>query len=605
VTSTREEIHALIQDRYEGCLVRPSYVLLLGDAEFIDTWYFDTNYSSSTASDFPYSNISGGLFDILPDMGLGRIPADTLEQAEAAVSKVIGYEQAPPLISSFYATAAIASQFQCCRSGAAAGTDQRAFIEESRRAAITLDAAGKQTEEIYTRSGAGTPARFFDGTLLPPDLASPYPWSGSTQDIVDAFNSGRFLIAHRDHGWEEGWINPQFGSDDVTASLSNGNLTPVVYSVNCASCFFDNELAGDDRGLPFGESYFCERIIREDDGAVGLIGDTRDSNTWSNTAFMRGLFDATWQANDPSYGGGAPLRRLSDIMSYAKLYTIAQIGAPSTVPGVEANFAVDTILLYHVFGDPTLDMWLENPNVLVLPGAAAVGLLTDRVVVKYPVEGAVVTAHQVRDGELVPLGRAIVRHGVAQVRLVNGITPGVPVRLSASFAGAISTELTTVAADLSVRIDRYPKTVWPGQEIGAMLRLKVTNHGPAIAPGTLDSTGTPRVPPAGYMVDLVLSSDNVMPAGLALLPLPAGIAYAEDGLLAGGRVSRTPDLPGRTAILLSASDPPGTDVGGVIPSGTPPGDYFLCARVDPGNLVPEMKESNNANCRKVTVVVRP
>jgi len=59
--------------------------------------------------------------------------------------------------------------------------------------------------------------------------------------------------------------------------------------------------------------------------------------------------------------------------------------------------------------------------------------------------------------------------------------------------------------------------------------------------------------------------------------------------LKGGRVSRTADLaPG--AFRQYA-------VGAGIPADTPPGDYFLCATVDPGGAVPESNEGNNTTCR--------
>jgi hypothetical protein len=59
-----------------------------------------------------------------------------------------------------------------------------------------------------------TPRHYFDGTPLPAELGpeSDFSWDGSTQDIIDAFNAGRFLIMHRDHGgpdqWEMGRLVP-------------------------------------------------------------------------------------------------------------------------------------------------------------------------------------------------------------------------------------------------------------------------------------------------------------------------------------------------------------------------------------------------------------
>jgi hypothetical protein len=104
-----------------------------------------------------------------------------------------------------------------------------------------------------------------------------------------------------------------------------------------------------------------------------------------------------------------------------------------------------------------------------------------------------------------------------------------------------------------------------------------------------------------YMIDLVLSSDTSMPSGFATVPEPPGVAYAEDGLLYGGRISRTQDVPAMTDLELSTSPPISSDIGGIIPQQAPLGDMYLCARIDTGEVVTESDETNNVFCRRVTI----
>ncbi|MDO8473498.1 MAG: C25 family cysteine peptidase [Dehalococcoidia bacterium] len=146
------------------------------------------------------------------------------------------------------------------------GTDQRAFIETSELVRNSMLTQGYTVGRIYTKTvdgggyclvdpgsgpcppgqmqqpynGDSTPRRYFNGTLLPADLGG---GSGSTANIVNAINNGRFLVLHRDHGWEGGWSNPGFATGNANG-LTNGGLLPVVFSVNCASGLFDNETAG-------------------------------------------------------------------------------------------------------------------------------------------------------------------------------------------------------------------------------------------------------------------------------------------------------------------------------------------------------------------------
>lgn len=178
---TKEEIDALIHERFDNCFVRPSYVLLLGDAEFIPTFYVATTWSSTTGSDYEYALRGDPSDDNIPDFALGRIPVDTLEQANTVVNKIVKYESSPPAQRSFYENASFASQFQCCRSGSPSGRTQRGFIETSELARDELLDVGYSVERIYTKTGSGTPRRYYNGALLPTELgaSSGFAWDGS------------------------------------------------------------------------------------------------------------------------------------------------------------------------------------------------------------------------------------------------------------------------------------------------------------------------------------------------------------------------------------------------------------------------------------------
>lgn len=451
---TAEEIDDFIEDRYDDCKVRPSYVLLLGDAEFIPTFY-PAGMADNAGSDFPYSNYVQILFDaFFPDFGTGRIPVDTLNQANTVVDKIITYEATPPShgIGSgapFYTTAGLASQFQCCRMNPngtplnnQAGTDQRAFIETSEIGRQELVDRGYTVPRIYTRtvdnggyciqenaagdcimtqaaySGSTTPRRYFNGTLLPAALGagSGFAWNGSTADVSNAWNDGRFLFVHRDHGWPGGWGDPGFGSTEVN-NLTNGDDLPVVWSINCASGMFDNETAGGTYDTTASGVYFAERALRKaDGGAIGVIGDTRNSPTWANNALTRGFFDAVWPNTLPGHGSSKSFKRLGDTLNWGKIYLAGQVGVEQTAGSVTVDQMGYEYHIWHVIGDPTLAMWTKNPHKLVLTQRFAVESSRLGELVKYAHEGATITKLQVeRDGTTRPIGRAVVKDGVANL----------------------------------------------------------------------------------------------------------------------------------------------------------------------------------------------
>lgn len=477
---TNEEIDDFIEDRYDDCKVRPSYVLLMGDAEYIPTFY-PADMPDDAGTDFPYSNYVQILFDaMIPDFGTGRIPVDTLAQADTVVDKIVAYESSPPNLgigsgAPFYTTVGLASQFQCCRMNAngtplnnQAGTDQRAFIETTELVRNELLDRGYTAPRIYTEtvdnggyciqqnasgqctqiqaaySGSTTPRRYFNGTLLPGSIGagSGFAWNGSTTDITNAWNQGRFLFLHRDHGWPGGWANPGFSTTNVDA-LTNGELQPVVFSVNCASGLFDNETAGGIYDTTNSGVYFAERALRKaDGGAIGVIGDTRNSPTWANNALTRGFFDAVWPDTVPSHGGSSSHKRLGDILNWAKIYLFTQMNMAQTAGSISVDDMGYEYNIWHVIGDPTLEMWTKNPRKLVLDPKIRIELERNFEVLHYATDGAVITKLEVSNDGVKAIGRAEVKDGVARMELLAQANPQLPVVYSASLPDSVSTVLT-------------------------------------------------------------------------------------------------------------------------------------------------------------------
>lgn len=441
---TPAQIKQMIKTQYDTCDVRPSYVLIIGDSEFIGAFYhpyYDAYQPNKNAySDIDYALMTEG--DTFPDLAYGRIPVDTLEQANTVVNKIIAYESDPPDQTTFYNKVALASFFECCSNSASGKAwDDRSFVETSEIARSALVAGGKTVTRIYYSSTPGTltPAYYRNGASLPSAIGygSGYAWDGDTADVIAAFNSGTGLIMHRGHGGWTGWADPSFHTDNLS-SLTNGNLTPVVYSVNCASGLWDNELLTPPPYIYPGDISWIEAILRMEGGAVAIIGDVRNSPTWANSALARGLFDATWPSTDPLYGTSTSHRRLGDILNYAKLYMYAQVSIPQTAGEVTDQQYEYNNYIYHVIGDPSMAIWKNKPPFSLVHQAVFIwGGITPSslgslqaypvLTIAYPVEGAEITILQ--NGQ--PVGRGTVVGGLAEITFVADVDPLLPLQVSA------------------------------------------------------------------------------------------------------------------------------------------------------------------------------
>ncbi len=353
IGTSANDIIQYIQNAYETWNPQPSFVCLFGDAEFVPT-----NYKYSAASDLWYVTVSGS--DYYPDMFIGRFPADTASDANIMVQKTITYEQTPPTLASFYENFVVAAYFQDDEQN---GYETRRFVRTSEEVRDYLQSIGYIGERVYCTESYINPTHYNNGYYgngepLPPDLLRPgFAWDGDAEDIINAVDAGVFILNHRDHGDTTLWGDPYFDTGHI-AQLDNGNLLPVVFSLNCLTGQFDNA------------ECFCEQFIRkEDGGAVAAYGATRVSYSGYNDYLARGLYDARWPEFDTEIGDDTTLYTLGEMLNYGKAYMAETWGDPW---GYERY----TFELFHVFGDPSLEIWTELPKTLSVSYTLSAGEMT-------------------------------------------------------------------------------------------------------------------------------------------------------------------------------------------------------------------------------------
>ncbi|MCK5508383.1 MAG: hypothetical protein KAI50_07660 [Desulfobacterales bacterium] len=366
--TTAEDIRAYINDVYDTYNL--SYVLLIGDAEFIPPHYVTphpTGHGNTLmGTDLYYAEMDyAGYF---PDLAVGRIPVDTVAEAQIVVDKIINYEQNPPIDQDFYRTILCAAFFQDDdRDGIAEASDsdgraQREFAETMEDIRTFFLSEGYPACPRIYATDSPDPQYWRDGSTIPAALRMPgFPWDGDADDIAAAINSGTFLVAHRDHGGRTGWGDPDFHIGDL-ADLTNNELLPVVLSINCQTGWFDNET--DDLSLHTGldSECFAEEFLRMEGGSVAVIAATRNSPSYPNNALTLGFLDCIWNEMIPGYPAEADInadelegsRRLGDALNYAKIYVSTLY---DSVSACQRPFEI-----YHCLGDPTMEIWTASPH---------------------------------------------------------------------------------------------------------------------------------------------------------------------------------------------------------------------------------------------------
>ena len=362
--TTSSQIKSYIQNAYNTHSPAPTYVLLLGDVETIPTTYDGTE---NIGTDLYYSTVDGS--DYIPDLFLGRIPVDSSLEAETVINKIINYESDPPSLSSFYTNAVVAAYFQdgTPYTGTPDGYEDRRFVRTSEEVRDFLMDEGYSIQRIYCAESGATPTNYNNGyygngEALPSSLlrANGFAWDGDSDDISAAIESGAFLMLHRDHGMDRnyvdpddgwsyshtGWGDPYFVETHIS-TLNNGNLLPVVLSMNCQTGWFDGET---DHNASRNFESFCELFLRKSGGgAVGLFGATRSSYSGYNDFMAEGMIDCVWPDFLPDIPNNSGANaHLGAMLNHGKLAMDQLWGSTSK--------RQEEYELFHVFGDPSLEM---------------------------------------------------------------------------------------------------------------------------------------------------------------------------------------------------------------------------------------------------------
>jgi hypothetical protein len=361
IGATKEEIQSFIRGELTAdCNVRPQYVVLLGNTDAVPTFTLPCTPASNpadcnVATDLPYS-LDGVGSDLFADVELGRIPATSAANASAVVAKILSYENTMPAPSGddFYKHATVTGYFQPEEDANghivySNHRDTRGFTKTTDTVWRAMKGAGYDVDRLWTTDNSKVdPEQYYDGTNIPGNLRRPaFDWDAGTGDLLNAYNGGRFLVFHRDHGWLNGWAAPSFTSANIP-DLHNGSKLPVVFAVNCSSARFD---------LPSDPSFVEEQVELPSGGAVAGFGDTRDSPSFPNNHMALGFFDALFPSTVPGFGSPSPTRRLGDVLLSGKAYMASQ-------DGLDGQGGGDTYYehqLFHLLGDPSMQMWAAPP----------------------------------------------------------------------------------------------------------------------------------------------------------------------------------------------------------------------------------------------------
>ena len=364
------EITNRIRDEYYSNNLR--YAVLVGDIDQIPS-----PVRSGGKSDPSYGYVDGD--DAYAEVQIGRFSAESVEDVQTQVQRVIAYEQANDG-SHFSRVIGIGSQ-------EGPGDDNEMDFEHIRGMHADLMA--------YTYTNA---AEFFEGSQGGNDASG----DPSVEQLAESIQEGSGLILYTGHGSSQSFGTTGFSNADIN-NLSNTGKLPLIWSVACVNGEFDN-------GTCFAETWMRHAVNGEPAGATSVLMSSINQS-----------WDPPMCAQDEMVDVLAELNAANGIRTYGGI-SLSGCMQMNDEYGTAGDEMTDT---WHLFGDPSLLVRTQIPLAMTVNHDSSVPLGISQLNVMVDVEGARVALLQ--NGNLLASG--IVSGGLCALEFDALSTP-LPLQVS-------------------------------------------------------------------------------------------------------------------------------------------------------------------------------
>ncbi|MDA3905084.1 MAG: type IX secretion system sortase PorU, partial [Bacteroidales bacterium] len=333
VSAIRDYVRSVYMHSSEISPLR--YLLLFGDAsydymnrELINTNIIPTFESIesfdpiiSIAVDDYFGFLDAGEGDLYyddVDIGIGRLPVVTAEEASQAVAKIKHY------VSS---NSAVLGDWRNILCFVADDEDNNLHIRQADDLARMVDAIFPEgnLDKIYVDAfpQVSTPA------------GQRYPKVNDA--INERIDQGALIVSYTGHGGETGWGQERFLDMPDVENWSNKDKLPVFLTATCEFARFD-----DPNRVSAGEHIF----LNKNGGGIALYTTSRATYAGSNFVISRNFFNYTLNHPDHNY------LRMGDILKLTKrasgsgfnVMKFVLLGDPALKLSIPENFAHITMI---------------------------------------------------------------------------------------------------------------------------------------------------------------------------------------------------------------------------------------------------------------------
>ncbi len=314
---TAPEIRNFIKNAYQTWPVRPTYLLLVGDTNFIPG-FNTTNHNNfamyfDKTTDLYYGTMDE---DFFPDIAVGRLPVNNLSDLEIILNKIIAYNTL----------------------GFQDWHIQTSFISSCDHYTVS---EGSHNHVISNFTSPLNYPAFFPTNLTTTggDKLYCHKYSAREGNIVDSINNKRGVITYSGHGNYLSWTELDPSIYNITSSDLYTLVENQAYSFVASFACVTNDFGNSTYESVFGETW----MLLENKGAVAFLGSADDTYWDPDDALERNLFEILY----------------SEPLNPPTLRT-AITGALSNTTFPTNGIASEQYYweTYNLLGDPSQKLWL-------------------------------------------------------------------------------------------------------------------------------------------------------------------------------------------------------------------------------------------------------
>jgi hypothetical protein len=302
----------MFYDRSKSINEYCKYLLLFGDGTYDNRNHTKENtnliltYQSDNSLSPTRSYVSDDFFGLLDtdesmyngllDIGIGRLPVSTIEEAEIVVNKIISYNE-PTL----------------------AGTwrNEICFIGDDEDGNLHM----RQADELATKVGELHPGfkinKIYLDAYKQVEGSTGFTYPDVNRAINDQINRGALIVNYTGHGGPTGLAHERILTMNDIFSWTNINTLPLIMTATCEFSRYDEYDSKQDQEVTSAGE---EVLLSPTGGSAGLFTTTRLVYAGPNFVLNEKFYDIVFSKDE-----NQEYFRLGDIIAYSKNNTGAGI----------------------------------------------------------------------------------------------------------------------------------------------------------------------------------------------------------------------------------------------------------------------------------------